>query len=251
MSPDGTRVAFQSDKDHPGYGDVFTVKTTGGAWTRLTNDGLFDWGPAWSPNGKRIAWARGIGNPRQFDIFTSNPDGTNRVNVTKDPSGAYDIEPSWSPDGSKIVYSSDRDGYGCIASDGTTFLAIGQLYEIPATGGTKKHVVDDPSLDASSPDWFGSRLGFAGDQYDLVDNGGGTPGCGTNTGNFVYVVPAAGGGPTKLTAGMYPSWSTTGAQIAFAAGPLGNQTVKRMKPNGTSIAKVTTGTFPDWRVAPA
>ncbi len=42
------------------------------------------------------------------EIYTMNPDGTNRVNLTRDP--ALDIDPHWSADGTQIVFASTRDG---------------------------------------------------------------------------------------------------------------------------------------------
>jgi Tol biopolymer transport system component len=249
ISPDGKRVVFQSDKDHPGYTDIFTIASSGGTWTRLTKDKKFDNAPAWSPTGKRIAWSRGIGAPRQFDIFTMRADGSDKTNVTNDPAAAYDIQPAWSSDGTRIAYSSDRDNYGC--NDGPLFIAFNQIYVISSQGKNRRQVFDDPKMTAAAPDWFGSKIVFAGDKYELTGPPG-NPDCGTHSGDYIYKVPSAGGGRTKLVRGNYPSWSTTGKKIAFAGGTLSRPTLRKMNADGTNKQKITDGgTFPDWKTSPA
>ena len=43
-----------------------------------------------------------------YEIYTINPDGTGRTQLTTNSS--FDGEPAWSADGSKIAFTSDRDG---------------------------------------------------------------------------------------------------------------------------------------------
>jgi Tol biopolymer transport system component len=44
------------------------------------------------------------------EVYSMNPDGSGRVNLTQNASA--DVDPSYSPDGSKIVFASDRGGNG-------------------------------------------------------------------------------------------------------------------------------------------
>jgi TolB protein len=46
-SPDGTRIAFNSDRD--GNSEIYVMNADGSGQTRLTNSLLADWAPAWSP----------------------------------------------------------------------------------------------------------------------------------------------------------------------------------------------------------
>lgn len=86
---------------------------------QLTATPAREWQPAWSPNGKQIAFASDeAGN---FDIYVMNADGTGRVQLTADP--AEDSLPYWMSD-TEIVFFSDRSGDGDIykisASEGKT-----------------------------------------------------------------------------------------------------------------------------------
>ena len=73
---------------------------------RLTNNPKFDGGPAWSPDGRRIAFysQRTPGG----DVFVVNTDGSGLRNVTRN--AAHDGLGSWSPDGKWIVFDSNRAG---------------------------------------------------------------------------------------------------------------------------------------------
>ena len=53
ISPDGTAIAFSYQ------GAIWTVPAAGGTMTRLTEGEGFDTEPAWSPDGKRLAFVRG------------------------------------------------------------------------------------------------------------------------------------------------------------------------------------------------
>ena len=59
-------------------------------------------------NGKIVFQSNRTGNA---DIYTMNPDGSNRVQLTTTPS--EDVDPRWSPDGTRIVFASDRTGIFC------------------------------------------------------------------------------------------------------------------------------------------
>lgn len=61
--------------------------------TNMTTGAAFD--PAWSPDGRLIAFARVSGSTDQPDIWVMNADGSNPVQLTTDP--AADIQPSWEP----------------------------------------------------------------------------------------------------------------------------------------------------------
>ena len=64
------------------------------------------WSPAWSPDGRRIAFCHYADGRGQ--IFTMNGDGTGVTNLSRN--AHCDRSPAWSPDGKAIAFVSDRDG---------------------------------------------------------------------------------------------------------------------------------------------
>ena len=66
----------------------------------------FDNAPAWSPDGRQIAFESDRGGG--LDIYVMNADGSAVKRLTNDP--ATDSEPAWSLDGKSIAFWSTRDG---------------------------------------------------------------------------------------------------------------------------------------------
>jgi Tol biopolymer transport system component len=65
--------------------------------------------PAWSPDGRKIAFVSD--RDGNSEIYVMNANGSGQRSLTRNP--AYDADPAWSPDGRKIAFVSNRDGnYG-------------------------------------------------------------------------------------------------------------------------------------------
>jgi Tol biopolymer transport system component len=114
-SPDGRRIAFTRARGRTGPGpccsasatDIYVMNADGSGTRKLThNNARFYAEPAWSPDGRQIAF-RSTRNGNR-DIYVMNADGSGKRNLTRNP--AKDVRPSWSPDGRRIAFLSDRDG---------------------------------------------------------------------------------------------------------------------------------------------
>ncbi|MFQ5407509.1 MAG: hypothetical protein ACE5FI_03695, partial [Anaerolineales bacterium] len=107
LSPDGSQIAFVSDRDNEVGAFQLYVMNVDGADVRALTEGESDnFEPSWSPTGDEIVFASDRNG--NFDIFVVAVDGSSLEQVTLDP--ADDRQPAFSPNGDRIAFVSDRDG---------------------------------------------------------------------------------------------------------------------------------------------
>jgi Tol biopolymer transport system component len=100
-SPDGKRIAFQSDRS--GKHEVWVCDADGLDAVQLV-DMDYAGSPRWSPDGERIAFDALIDG--RWQIFTVSSGGSKPQRMTRSISN--DIRPSWSHDGKWIYFGSSR-----------------------------------------------------------------------------------------------------------------------------------------------
>ncbi|PWH19403.1 MAG: hypothetical protein DDG58_04920 [Ardenticatenia bacterium] len=92
-SPDGRRIAFESNRD--GNTEIYVMNGNGSNQRNVSNfPGAADHGPVWSPDGRQIMfYSNRTGN---WDIFVMSSDGQNVINLTNTPD-VDEQEPFWRP----------------------------------------------------------------------------------------------------------------------------------------------------------
>ncbi len=190
-SPSGRQVAFSSLRDGPSH--IFVVDAEGMKTRRLTSGDESDSHPTWSPDGTRIAFARGA--PGVVEIM--NADGTGAHRITA--GAGAEADPSWSPDGRWIAYARKTPG-----------TSIQELWLVHPDG-SGRHQLTSLKTRSGSPTWSSgsNRLAFDGDV------GGTRPG--------IFLIGADGKGLQLLTVPIgeddtEPAWSPNGEAIAFTRG---------------------------------
>lgn len=103
-SPDGDWVALNSDRG--GQEDLWLVPADGeGEWRRLTNDGVFNLQPVWSPDGDHLLWSDKEMRLNMVDVESGEVTLVDRGEVD-DAWERWGIQDYvWSPDGRFIAYS--------------------------------------------------------------------------------------------------------------------------------------------------
>ena len=214
-SPDGSRLAFVSRRSSDE--ELYTARADGTGIARLTRIPGPDLTPAWSSDGRRIAWSR------NREIWTMNADGSGKRRVVAKARVWHEHHsPTWH--GRTIVYSSIRV---------SAFNA--ELYAVPARRLTftrgSDGVLGDDGMPDFSPD--GRRIVFTSNR----DRNG-----------EIYVMNPDGSGQRRLTRkpgdDFNPRFSPDGRRIAFTSLP---GSVFVMNANGTGVRRLTAGTDPDWR----
>jgi hypothetical protein len=114
--PKDLSIAFASDRE--GDWDIYVTHLnddyTIAEPNNLTgpNNGLKDKDPTWSPDGEKIAFARGEDEKREICVIYLDKNRIDLIDLqclTKNER-IDDYEPAWSPDGQKIAFVSTREG---------------------------------------------------------------------------------------------------------------------------------------------
>jgi WD40 repeat protein len=181
-APDGHALCFTGMTR--GLTDLYVYDLAAAKLRRLTNDAYADLQPAWSPDGKRIAFAT--------DRFSSNLQtlaiGDYRLALIDPESGEVqplraftagkNINPQWTPDGRALLFISDRDGIPNLYRIGVESGDVGQLTRIGT--GISGITSSSPALSVSSRTGVAAFSVYEGGKYDIysleLGSGSGRPG---------------------------------------------------------------------------
>jgi Tol biopolymer transport system component/DNA-binding winged helix-turn-helix (wHTH) protein len=153
LSPDASHVAFAwNGESNDGY-HIYTASTMGGGARQLTHDAASDAAPAWSPDGREIAFLRNSG-PAIAEVWTIHPDGSNPVKLREIRRPAVDPSLTWTHDQKSLIIAQRSRSNG-----------VPVLFRISTANGEETQITSAPAgqfagdlSPAVSPD--GTRLAF-------------------------------------------------------------------------------------------
>jgi serine/threonine-protein kinase len=188
-------------------------------------EGIEEW-PAWSPDGKRLAYAAEIGGYLQIVVRdVASGDARQLTGDARDH-----IQPAWSPDGRRLAYVRGRQERRKLAPSDVYgwYYENGDIWTVDASGGTGSQIVGDAFGPAFSPD--GKSLAF-----DAPWGGA----------RRIWVADVSGRNARQLTSDSsdaivhaQPRWSPDGRRLVFrraekiqsdiAVVELGSQSITRL-----------------------
>lgn len=127
LSPTGQRAVFEA------HGEILTVPAEKGDIRNLTaSPSIADRDPAWSPDGKSIAWFSDESGEYALHVRDQNGLGPiTKINLGNPPSFFY--SPTWSPDSKKIAYTDKRLNLWYVDLDAKTPVKVDtDLFDSPA-----------------------------------------------------------------------------------------------------------------------
>src|SRR5215469_1785146 len=157
------------------------------------------------------------------NVYTINPDGTARRQLTHVGKTQAAGAPDWSADGTKIVYESNQTGDY-------------RIWVMNADGSAKRRLTNDPGFADLEPSWSPDGASIVFSRCD--DHLGGIAGC------DLEVMNATGGGMRRLAGGHWTyvrgEYSPDGRRIVVGADRGGLlSALWVMRADGTGLRRIT------------
>ena len=209
------RIAWGAfDAANPTQADIWSARPGGHALHRLTEAPGQDICPAYSADGKQIAFCSN--RTGAYEIWMMDANGKQERQITSLKTNS--LFPDFSPDGSTLVFAGTPPGG-----------AFRDLYRVPANGGDPVQLTNTPTMREETPVWSPDGRTLL---YVKM--------AGNRSASQLWTMDVATGQENQLTfdatfKDQAPDWSPDGATIAYHA----NDDIWLMHADGSDQRNVT------------
>ncbi len=223
-SPDGKKIVFEIKIE--GVYQLFIMNPDGSGQVQITHDAANHDTPAWSPDGRKIAYVSDKGGHSAIYVMKVGDviDGSTgqKTVATLDEKITDDkheyIHPNWSPDSGRIIYCSDDDLKPPAKNASEIFSVDLKTRQVTTliSGGTNTY-----------PSWspHGKKIVFRRMLGEMNSE--------------VFVANGDGSEARNLSNHMafdgWPAWSPDGTMIAFGSNRNANYQIFLMKADGSDV----------------
>ena len=194
------------------WNEVYAIPTSGGSPVRLTYESVRAVRNTWSPDGTRLAYSnQNLSGTTSILVMNPLPESPVVPIITGTHTqelGNYVC--SWSPIEERIAYNLT-----VWTSDHPSRHVRSDICMVDVEDGETQTILSDNQL------IYGGDWSPDGSQFVFSSTRGGK--------YHLWVVPATGGTPQRLTAGpgndKHPAWSPDGSRIAYASNRTGNNEI--------------------------
>ena len=272
-SPDGTHIAFQSNRSETAQ--LWLTRVSGGEPWKVTDFDTGISGFSWSPDGASIAVVskdteesadadgedesdvkhitairyksddEGFLDMKPRNVWIVRPFDDSQSQLTG--SDVHDTDPVWSPAGDHIAFVTNR-------TDARHSNSVSEIWSVAVASGREQPVFSGDDASFSSPSWSpdGSQIAAVGHREAVA---GGSPD------SQIWLATSSGDGEREITSELgrstgdsamsdiyqggesRPTWSADDSSILFRASDSGGTYVHRVAEGGGVVDRLTEGRF--------
>jgi Tol biopolymer transport system component/DNA-binding winged helix-turn-helix (wHTH) protein len=223
FSPDGNEIAYSWERENQKGVDIYIKEIGTEKPLQLTHDFGYNFFPAWSPDGRYIAFAHSDDAGRSGIYLVPTLGGPPRKLIDLPNAQSCKPIPSWSPDGKSLIFSDKSASTPCTVNQlSLEDLKVRRLSMPPSPSN------GDGSA-TYSPD--GKTIAFVRNTKDVED---------------IYLMPSAGGEAHRLTFDnrllIGVTWTPDSKELVFASNRGGaNYGLWRVSAGGGAPERVPVG----------